>query len=512
MYSRFLQFPLRDPAGFAVLISLLLSIINIISDDNINPDGILYLETAQLFLEQGWQASTALYNWPFYSIIIAGLSQLTSLGLETSAHVFNVLLLGLLAYVFVRCSEALGGDRRVALFAAILLLTNIALNSYRDLIVRDFGYWAFFFTAILFFLRYVSTSEKKYALGFSVSMIIATLFRIEGIVFFILMPLLLLFQAGHFRERLFRFFIASLPMFIGAAMVYIYVTTSSSNEVGRLFDGWKFIQKALENISSGIAEKGQGIIAVMGPNNRSMGTESVMAILFMLLVVKTYNVTGFVSMLFSYLTLRDPAQRARVEGLGIIVGIIGINLLVLTVFLLSKNFLSSRYVITLGLLITLLASFSLAAFFSDELKQKIVQSPVWQHRAKIFLSVIFIYTILDGVISFSANKSYLRESGVWLKNNISTTEKLWANETSLYYYADRFVDRKYSVILYRKTHYQKLPDVQIIKEQDFDYLAVRVKYKQVGFEEKIIAWTGSQPIYQAGNKRGDKVLVFKLKK
>ena len=510
MYSRFLQSSLRDPAWLAVFISILLSIINILSDDNINSDGILYVETARIFLEQGFQASIAHYNWPFYSVIIATVSQLTGLGFETSAHVLNVFLLGLLAYVFVRCSEALGGNHRVALFAAILLITNIAVNDYRDLIVRDFGYWAFFFTAILFFLKYASTDDKKYALGFSISMLLATLFRIEGIVFFVLMPALLLFQAGHFKERLLRCLIISAPMFIGVIAVIAYIGLSASNEVGRLFEGLNFLQRALANISSGIAEKGKGIVAVMGYGNRSMGTESVLAILFMILISKIYNVVGFISTIFAFSTFQSPIQRQKINSLGMFIGVIGINLFVLIVVLLASSFLSSRYAITLGLLITLLASFSLAAFFNDELEQKLLKSKVWQQRTKIFLSVILIYTVLDGVISSSASKRYLSESGIWLKNNISSTDKLWANETSIYYYADRFVDREYSVVLYHKTLHEELPDVNIIKEQDFDYLAVRVKYKQKGFEDKITAWTGSKPIHRTSNERGDKVLIFKL--
>ena len=511
MYSRVLPFSLRDPAWFAFVVSLLLSIINIVSDDNINPDGILYVETARLFLEQGWQASIAHYKWPFYSIIIAGFSKLTWLDFETSAHVLNVLLLGLMAYVFVRCSQALGGDRRVAFFAAILLLTNIVLNEYRDLIVRDAGYWAFFFTAVLLFLRYNNTGKNKYLIGSSFAMILATLFRIEGSVFIILMPLLLIFQAGSVRERLYSCFVALLPMLIGAVGVVIYIVLSSSNDVGRLFAGLNFLQGALASISYGIAEKAQSIALIMGNGNRSLGSESVLAILFMILISKTYNVVGFVAALFSYLTLNSSAQRQKINGLGILIGIIGINLIVLIVFLLSKSFLSSRYVITFGLLITLLAPFSLAAFFSDELEQKFLQSKAWQRRVKIFISLIFVYTLLDGVISLSASKSYLRESGVWLKNNIAADEKLWSNETSLYYYSDRYVDRPKVKLLRRKTHQQQLPYIGIIERNNFDYLAVKVKHKQKGFEDRIIAWLDRRPIHQTSNERGDKVLIFKLK-
>lgn len=502
----------RDPAWIAVLASLVLSFIAVMTDDVINSDGILYVEVATKVLQGDWAAANALYKWPFYSYLIAAFSVITSLGLETSAHLINALLLSLLAYAFVRCSEELGGEHRVAMFAVILLITSIPVNDYRDLIVRDFGYWAFFFTAILFFLRYINTNEKKQAMGFVASMIIATLFRIEGIVFVLMMPLLLLFQQGGMKERFIKFSIILSPIVIISMLVGVYIVINSPQDVGRLFDGLYHLEKALNNITSGIAHKGDLIVQyVIGNNNRSMGTESILAILIMIFVMKILKTTGIVSVLFSILTLRSEEQCKKINGLSVILGVIAINVLVLAVFLLSKSFLSSRYVITLSLLITLLASFALSAFFSGELKQTILKKTVWQKRAKIFLVVVFIYTLLDGITSFSPSKSYMRESGVWLKNNMIASERLFANEASLRYYAGRSSDRRNTHDFSLKTLRGRLPGAYILEEMNYTFVAIKIGRKQSGFDKKVIEWAGSQPVHQTGNERGDKVLIFKLK-
>ena len=58
---------------FAGLASLLLSLLAQQLDPIINTDGVLYIETAGIFLERGFAAASDSYFWPYMSILIAGL-------------------------------------------------------------------------------------------------------------------------------------------------------------------------------------------------------------------------------------------------------------------------------------------------------------------------------------------------------------------------------------------------------------------------------------------------------
>jgi hypothetical protein len=171
--------------------------------------------------------------------------------------------------------------------------------------------------------------------------------------------------------------------------------------------------------------------------------------------------------------------------------------------------MTPRYSMTLALLITLPAAFGLADFFrTGKLRTEYMPS-AWRRRGQILIAVVLVYMFLDSITSFSASKSYLRETGLWLKENISAEARLFSNEETMYYYSGRSVPGDTVFSAFDATRLEKLP--QMVRE-DFDFVAIRIGRKQTGFEEKVIVWAGSQPIYRAANKRGDVVLIFKLQK
>jgi len=514
--QQFLHLAQRNPAWMAAFISLVLSFVNVITDDLINSDGIVYSEVAGAFLKGDVQAAIAQFSWPFYPLLVGIISKVSFLSFETTAHLLNAGLLALLAYIFVRCSQIMGGDKWVAIFAAVLLLTNVTLNGYRDLIIRDHGYWAFFFTALFFFLQYNQTKLTKYALGFGISILIAVLFRIEGVVFALCAPLILLFQNCHWRERISQCVLPLVPIIVvGVAMLALLFSfpelkdkflASSQNE-GNLLGPLSYFQTTLGGIFNNIVEKGRLIEEfVFDVNARSMGTESIISILIMMLVVKTVSACGYIPAFFSLFTAFSNRLRNQVKGLKVVAGFMLINLLVLTTVLTSKTFLTPRYAMTLALLISLLAAFGLADFFRSQSSQY----AIWRKRAKVFLIVILSYMFLDGFISISADKSYLRDASQWLKENAPAEARLFSNEDSVYYYSGRKVDRGIIFIFYEKTRFSRLPSVEETKP--YDYVAVKVSRKQKGFEEKVIAWIGDEPVHRSGNKRGDMMLIFKVKK
>lgn len=514
--QQFLHFTQRNPAWMAVFISLFLSFINVITDDVINSDGMLYSEVAETLLKGDIQAAIAQFSWPFYPLLVGIFSKISFLDFETSAHLFNAGFLALLAFVFVRCSQLMGGDKWVAIFAAVLLLTNVTLNGYRDLIIRDHGYWAFFFTALFFFLQYHQTKLTKYALGFGVSILIALLFRPEGIVFALWVPFILLFQNVSWRERLYQITLPLLPLIAAGVVALIILFTSpvlmdkifsASQSNGSLLGPLSYFQTTFDGIFKGIIEKGELIEEyVFDVNARNMGAASIISILIMMLVVKIVSACGYIPLFFSLFTTFNSRLRNSITGLNVVAGFMLINLLVLTIVVASRLFLTPRYAMTFALLISLLASFGLADFFRAQSSQYVV----WRKRGKIFLIVIFSYMFLDGMISLSAGKTYLRESSQWLKENAPAEARLFSNEESIYYYSGRKVNREILGFAYKETRFSRLPDIE--KARLYDYVAIKVGRKQKGFKEKVIAWIGNEPVHRSKNKRGDMMLIFKVNK
>jgi len=494
----------RDPAWISVWISIVISIWIIFTDDLINSDGVVYIEVAAKIADGEWLASIKQYSWPFYSILIALVSKISFMGLETSAYVINILFQALLAFVFVRCAQLMGGSNKVALFAAILLLTNVTLNGYRDQIIRDFGYWAFFFTALYFFLQYHQSRLIKYAIGFGISILVATLFRIEGIVFLFLVPLLIVWNEKN-KESIYSTALLLSPVLVifllGSA--YVAITEVTLVSIGRLGDPLSYIQHAYHGLVSGIVESGDLLEKhVLSVHAQEMGTRSMLAILVMMFIVKIISASGYISLFFSATTYLSKEIKNTIVDLNIINGFMIINAMVLTVFLLSNNFLTPRYTMTMGLLISLPAAFGLAHFMESNF-----DASKWKQRAKIFLIVIFVYMFLDGLISFSASKTYIKESGAWLKENMPEDARLIANERMLYYYAGKELDTEALTAGVA----MGVGDVKYsVDKVAYDYLAIKLRKKREQYKDDLIRWSGTEPVFSTSNERGDTVFIFKL--
>jgi len=493
----------RDPAWLSVWVSIVISIWIVFTDDLINSDGVIYIQAAEKIVNGEWLESIKQYNWPLYSLLIALVSKISFVGLETSAYIVNVLLQALLAFSFVRCIQLLGGNNKVALFAIILLLTNVTMNAYRDQIIRDFGYWAFFFTALYFFIQYYQLRTAKYAIYFSVSMLVATLFRIEGIVFLSASPLLIISYERKYKEnaRSIILLLSPVPVLLVLILIYVMLTDITFASMGRLIDPISYFQNAYENMVGGIAEKGDLLEEkILSVHASDMGTKSMFAIFFMMFIVKIISASGYIPMFFAVTAYCSKYIKKTINNLNVINGFIVINTLVLTVFLLSHGFLSPRYTMTMGLLITLPAAFSLSYFMENNF-----DSSKWKKRAKIMLIIVFVYMFLDGITSFSASKFYIKESGVWLNKHMPVDAKLITNERTLYYYAEKELDSEAVIVATRISK----GDFRVNKK-DYDFLAMKIRKKKTSQEKNLIEWVGAKPIFRTSNERGDTVLIFKL--
>ena len=79
-------------------------------------------------------------------------------------------------------------------FALGVILLSHQFNSVRQYIVRDHGFWAFYLVSLYFLLKYVEDVSWKNALAWSASLLMATLFRIEGAIFLLTLPCCVLFS------------------------------------------------------------------------------------------------------------------------------------------------------------------------------------------------------------------------------------------------------------------------------------------------------------------------------
>ena len=92
-----------------MLTSFVLSVIHLAFDPVPNPDGVVYLLAAQAWLDDGYGGAAAIYPLPVYSILIASVHAVSGLGLLTSAHCLDAVLIAASIVGLQRLVAALGG-------------------------------------------------------------------------------------------------------------------------------------------------------------------------------------------------------------------------------------------------------------------------------------------------------------------------------------------------------------------------------------------------------------------
>ena len=152
MLSQFIKQDIRIPA---VAISLLLSLWSVSIDPVINNDGFLYILLAETLQEGNYFNVFSIYRWPFYSFMIAGLSNFTGISNELTAYILNAILILILIISYLSIVKLLGGDHRVLIIAVLVILLFPGINRYRSFINRDFGYLAFYMLSIFIFFRHL---------------------------------------------------------------------------------------------------------------------------------------------------------------------------------------------------------------------------------------------------------------------------------------------------------------------------------------------------------------------
>jgi hypothetical protein len=151
----------------------------------INDDSVLYFEMARLFSIGEWKQGVSLFSWPLYAALISAVHRATSLSLQTSAQLLNVVFFGLTTFSFTRLILLAGGKKTTMIYSALLLFSSAYIvGDVLPMLLRDQGFWAMFLTSLVYFIQYYREHKIRYALLWQIFAILALLFRIDGLNIF----------------------------------------------------------------------------------------------------------------------------------------------------------------------------------------------------------------------------------------------------------------------------------------------------------------------------------------
>jgi len=474
------------------LFSLVLSTLAFYSDDIINRDGILYIGMAETYLQQGL-AATAQYSdlyWPFYAILIAHLHSITSVPLEFSASILNTIFFVVLTDALVLLSSRLVANSRQLTIAALLFLCLPTLNDYRDFIIRDAGYWAFCSLALYQFILFVEKPSLGKAVIWQVTATLAILFRIEGLVTLLALPLYLVFtlplkQALKQAGQLYF-------LFIFAAITTLFFSMSQTGFLtafGKISSLIKYIHpdSFLSAFNAKSAIIASDVLPVFSADYSGLILASGLITMLTYKMIKALSL-GYIVLYF--IPWQKNIPRPNTPYFTLITYFVSLNLTVLLVFLFHGYFITTRYAVVavLGLLLLMLPTIC----------SNIETLWLNKKRALVLVVALILFISLVAGMTQSNSKSYIRKTAQWSAEHIPQGSHILVNSKELQYYFAK---------------YHGLANIEVSSDfsapEKYDYM-LTVEGRRNTQLKATLAPLSLETIYSRKNKRGDQAVLYQV--
>lgn len=445
-----------------IVISLLLSLWLIMIDPVLDRDAILYLRAADAYLQDGLLASQKLFGRPLLSICFATLHQVTGLPLLYAGLLLNSLFYALFCVTFVATVSALGGDRRVQLIAAIVVLAHPSLNDQRSSILRDPAYWVFALLAFRQLLLYVQQPGWKHQLYWLAYIGLASLFRFEGLFFAVLAPFALLATQDlpDRGKHCLRLLSPTLIGLVAAVALALFYMEGSLLESMRLPGISRYVDRLLalpEQFGALAAATGNIVLEVNSREDAAAATIAGLATVLLLNICRALS-WPVVLVLLSQWRHRD---HLRHDNAVLLNAHLWICLAYLATFTLINHFMSERYASQFIIFFLLYLPFLLDGMWRSGKRS----------MPRILALGLLVILSVDSLHNRNHEKAFIRDAKNWLLTNTPQRASLVSNNEYLAYFSRRDFDWK--VATFNRFDLQKLLSAQHYW-RDKDYLAMRV--------------------------------------
>lgn len=489
----------------AAVVSLVLSLWISSQQVIINPDAICYLKSASVAGESGVRSAMALCgqaSWPFYSIVISYFSKLSFLSMLAAANMLDAIFTMISVLTFIAMIGQLGGSRRVLWLAAFVILSAHQFNAVRQYIIRDHGFWAFYLASLFFMLRFVRLPNLKDALGFSASLSLAALFRIEGGVFLVFLPLLAWITDGNRRQRMKAYLQLNMAIIAAAAAMGIWMLThpqQSLDQFGRLPELLQQFTHGFALTAERFQHAKQALVQYVLPYEaaRDAGALWAAAMVSQYVLSVIGNLSWLAAILVGYVWLSGAVSNWRRSDKFVVAAYLLLNFIITALFYSQRLFLSKRYLIAFTLVFLLYVPFALEKLLqsSDRLKR----------RAALLAMIILFVSSFGTVFDHGSSRQFVRDAGAWAVSHIPADARVYSNDVQVAYYSEFYGNDIFKVM--NANH-----DVNTILKQlqEYDYAVLR---GGKGRDEQVAAYLNEQhvPVMQEFvNRYGDHIKVYKI--
>ena len=425
---------LRRLAWLVFFASLLLAVWAYWIDPVINRDGTKYVLAAETFTRGDFYHGFRSYKWPIYSMVIAFFSWATPFSAETIAYVINACLRGVTGIAFLHLSSMMGADRRQLLLAAVIFLLFPGLNEVQAMIIRDFGYFASFLWMAIFFLRQLGNPTRVNVIGFIVLGLIATAFRIEGLIYVSALVIFYMLSGtvkGHWKLLGYFIILTVIPILGYIELMWLYngeignaVTMLTDTAARMTTELDEYIEELEPGIVANLLNSIFYLILAMTPFAKmAWSTLSVLSLGYVLVLAAGW----FVRPVFDQ---QNANVRLMTKGWR---WIVGMNVMVLVTFALLRQIVTDRYPITLALVLMLLIPFIITKLMDKARQSAWNKAPT---AVVAILSVLLLLNSAEGLNRF-ANNRHMKEAGEWIDGRMLDGDVFYTNSRIVDYYAGR---------------------------------------------------------------------------
>lgn len=410
-----------------IIANVLLSALSVNLNTTINNDGITYLAMSELFLSGDWETARSYYSWPFYPLLIAGVSKLLSIDVTLAAHSLNTLMATSLTLAFVAIVDELSeGSQRTLIIAALIVLFFPSITKYRAYIIRDFGYLSFYLWSLFFVLRFCRTKTKTDLIGWFCTALASCVFRFEGIILMFVVPYFFFvffgFKHKHNKTILASITIATLTIIGAIAYVYLQekydatvrMAQLAGRDIDNIFD--LFIHN-VQNQSEQHINSASNLIGPVFHNIINVFDDLIrrMAGIYFVICVAAL-VTG--------VALKNGLRR-RIWLVFVLV-----NLGVLLAFSLINNMTVNRYTLATCLTLLPLAPIAIDHWLNNIDRYSSIK------KGLIYAAIVLAILVSTKNLDVRSDKDHLATAGSWINRNLDLQATFFSNTRKVIYYAD----------------------------------------------------------------------------
>ncbi|WP_150303098.1 hypothetical protein [Pseudomonas saliphila] len=404
----------------AFVASLLLSLVAVQFQPVLARDSALYVHMANLFNLLGYAGIEGQFDWPWVSIIISWVHSITKLSMINSGNLLMALFLAGSCAVMTKTTALL--EPKAAYWGALVALTLPAFNGYRDVILREPGFWFFTTLATFWMVRWALDRQHLALVAALVAIMFAAVFRLEAILLIAGMLVTVLWiQRGWLRAHwklsilavtvasvstlALLFWLVHFPEQLGHRPAY-YLSLLDPQSIFDKFNATSaaFASAALRDYSHEHA----GRILFWG--------------FFMALLIESVLMLGPFVLIFLVRFWRPLHPLLGVEATFMIASA-GLYFAVLMIFFVQQGFMTSRYTSYLHVLAA-----PLVGVLAYELAR-------YRKAAGVILAGLAVLAGVDNVVSLSEKRTHYLDAATWIQTHLPDDVSIYFDDRRIGFYA-----------------------------------------------------------------------------